>query len=120
MKGAKSRAKSSRIEDEAARRPAATDVLDKEMTRVSGILSARAEELQGVCVRLQAQTGAQSEEMASYSITAIERFLGRLENALLTYETVGADSDLAAAIEKLRGGRRTDAARIGRRNRTSH
>lgn len=92
-----------RIEDEAARRPAATDVLDKEMTRVSGILSARAEELQGVRVRLQAQTGAPSEEMTSYSVTAIERFLGRLENALLTYETVGADSDLAAAIEKLRG-----------------
>lgn len=92
-----------RIEDEAARRPAATDVIDKEMTRVSGILSARAEELQGVRVRLQAQTGAQSEEKTSYSVTAIERFLGRLENALLTYETVGADSDLAAAIEKLRG-----------------
>lgn len=34
--------------------------------------------------------------------TAIEWFLGRLENALLAYEHVGADSDLAAAIETLR------------------
>ncbi len=91
-----------RIEDEAARRPASTDVIDKELTRVSAILAAKAEELQGVRVRLQAQTGAQPHATTSYSVAAIERFLGRLENALLTYETVGADSELGATIEKLR------------------
>lgn len=91
------------IEAEAARRPASTDVIDKEITRISGLLAGKIEELQGVRIRLQRQTAIQPTEAASYSVAGIERFLGRLENALLTYETVGADSDLAAAIEKLRG-----------------
>ncbi|KAB2912599.1 MAG: DUF3732 domain-containing protein [Hyphomicrobiaceae bacterium] len=91
------------IEAEAARRPASTDVIDKEITRVSNLLAAKVEELQGVRIRLQRQTAVQPAEEASYSVAAIERFLGRLENALLTYDTVGADSDLAAVIERLRG-----------------
>lgn len=93
-----------RIEDDAARRPASTDIIDEELTRVSGILAAKAEELQGVRIRLNAETAAQSDEKtATYSFAAIERFLGRLENALVIYANVGADSDLAAAIETLRG-----------------
>jgi hypothetical protein len=38
-----------RIEAEAARRPASTDLIDKEITSVSGLLEAKVEELWGVC-----------------------------------------------------------------------
>jgi len=91
-----------RIEADAARRPASTEVVDRETTRVSGHLAEKLEELQGVRSRLQAQRGVHHTEAPAYSIANIERFLGQLENALLTYETVGADSELAAAIERLR------------------
>jgi hypothetical protein len=91
-----------RIEADAARRPASTEVVDKEITRVSGSLAAKVEELQGLRTRLQPQPDAHESGTSAYSIANIERFLGRLENALLTYETVGADSELAAAIERLR------------------
>ncbi|MFZ1106387.1 MAG: DUF3732 domain-containing protein, partial [Hyphomicrobiaceae bacterium] len=92
-----------RIEADAARRPASTEVVDKEITRVSGGLAAKLEEVQGLRTRLLAQPGLRRTETAAYSVANIERFLGQLENALLTYETVGADSELAAAIDRLRG-----------------
>lgn len=91
-----------RIEADAARRPASTEVVDREITRVSGHLAAKLEELQGVRTRLQARGGMRRTAAPGYSVANIERFLGQLENALLTYETVGADSELAAAIERLR------------------
>lgn len=91
-----------RIEADAARRPASTEVIDREIIRVSGTLVGKVEELQGLQTRLQPQSGGRQIGTSAYSIANIERFLGRLENALLTYETVGADSELAAAIERLR------------------
>ncbi len=90
-----------RIEDDAARRPASTEIIDKEILRVSESLAAKSEELQGLKSRLKAQPDTPPASAPTYSFAAIERFLGRLENALLTYENIGADSDLAAAIDKL-------------------
>lgn len=91
-----------RIEADAARRTTSMEVVDKEITRVSAGLAAKFEELNGMRTRLQAQDGLRPADTAAYSIANIERFLGQLENALLTYETMGADSELAAAIDRLR------------------
>jgi hypothetical protein len=92
-----------RIEADAHQRPTSTETVDKEITRVGGLLSGKLEELQALRTRLQAQEGLRRTSASAYSVANIERFLGQLENALETYEKIGADSELASEIDRLRG-----------------
>src|SRR5262249_22749611 len=90
------------IEAEALRRPTSTEVLDKEITRLQGLLNSKLEDLHALRTRLQASQSLQKSTGPAYSIANIERFLGQLENALETYEKIGTDSDLSMDVQNLR------------------
>lgn len=90
-----------RIESEASRHPAATETVDRELVRAHEALAHSTEELNALRRRLRGRKGLQSDE-PSFSIPDIERYLGRLEQALHTYESIGSDSDLAAEVAELR------------------
>ncbi len=89
------------IEVDAHRRPASTETIDRELTRVQGFLSQKLEELQAVRARLKASEGLRQTVDPAYSIPNIERFLGQLQNAVETYDNIGSDSDLASEVETL-------------------
>jgi hypothetical protein len=91
-----------RIEAEALRRPASAETVDKEITRLQGLLSIKLEDLHALRTRLEACQGLRKSTGPAYSIANIERFLGQLENALETYEKIGSDSELAVEVDNLR------------------
>lgn len=91
------------IEADARRRPGVTETIDRELARVQGLLSQKLEELQAVRARLKASDGLQQTPEPAYSISNIERFLGQLQNAVETYDTIGSDSELASDVERLQG-----------------
>lgn len=111
------------IEAEARRRPASTETIDRELARVQGLLSQKIEGLQAVRARLKASEALQQTPEPAYSIPNIERFLGQLQNAIETYDTIGSDSELASDVETLQEEVRLLQERVSEhqiRRRTEH
>jgi Protein of unknown function (DUF3732) len=111
------------VEADTRRRPASTETIDRELARVQGFLGQKLEELQAVRARLRAIEGLQQTPEPAYSIQNIERFLGQLQNAVETYDTIGSDSDLAEEVESLQEEVRLLQERVSEhliRRRTEH
>lgn len=105
-----------RIEEEAARHPASTETIDRELNRLTGALRDKSEELNALRIRIKDRPGVDKQQAKQYSIPDIERYLGRLEQALTTYETIGSDSDLASEVQRLREQVEALERRISERN----
>lgn len=105
-----------RIEEEAARHPASTETIDRELNRLTGALREKLEELNALRIRIKGRPGVDKQPAKQYSIPDIERYLGRLEQALTTYETIGSDSDLATEVQRLREQVEALERRISERN----
>jgi hypothetical protein len=90
-----------RIEEEAARQPSSSETIDRELARLGETLRKKTEEIAALRARIKGRRGL-DKAREEYSIPEIERFLGRLEQALATYETVGDDSELAIEVNDLR------------------
>lgn len=90
------------IEADARRRPASTETIDRELTRVQGLLNQKLEALQAVRARLKTSEDLRQTTEPAYSIPNIERFLGQLQNAVETYDNIGSDSDLVEEVENLK------------------
>jgi len=105
-----------RIEEEAARHPASTETIDRELNRLNGALRDKSEELNALRIRIKGRPGVDKQPAKQYSIPEIERYLGRLEQALTTYETIGSDSDLATEVQRLREQVEALERRISERN----
>lgn len=111
------------IEADARRRPASTETIDRELARVQGFLSRKLEELQAVRARLRVSEDLRQTTEPVYSIPNIERYLGQLQNAVETYDTIGSDSDLADEVAGLQEEVRLLLERVAEhqiRRRTEH
>lgn len=91
-----------KIEAEAATQPLASQTIDKEFLRICTSVREAVERLGSIRVRLKMLLLPASSSSPACSIPDVERFLGRLQQALQTYETVGTDSELVAEVERLR------------------
>jgi hypothetical protein len=90
------------IEVEASGQPQIADTVDKELIRLRDAVRLGAEKLGGIRHRIAALEASDTTTISPYSMPAIDRFLGRLEQAIATYERVGGDSELAAEVANLR------------------
>jgi hypothetical protein len=100
-----------RIEQEALRQPSSSETIDRELVRLKDAIHNKTEQLEALRTRLKGRRGLEKASPEGYSIPEIERYLGRLEQALATYDTLGSDSELAFEIEQLRA----QMAELGRR-----
>jgi hypothetical protein len=86
-----------RIEGEAATQPIASETVDNELLGVRAAVAASAERVAAIRDRLKKLDAAQPSG-ASFSVPDTERFIGRLQQALSTYESVSTDSELADEV----------------------
>ncbi len=105
-----------RIEEEAARQPTLWETTRRELIRLYDAIHGKTEQLEAVRGRLRGRKGLREPFSEGYSIPEIERFLGRLEQALVTYDTVGSDSELAHDVEQLRTQMEELEQRVGEPN----
>ncbi len=91
-----------RIEAEASAQPVATETIDNELLRVRAAVAQLAERLTAVRDSIKALEATAPASAPAFSIPDVERFIGRLQQAISTYESVGTDSDLAEEIGRLR------------------
>jgi hypothetical protein len=105
-----------RIEEEAARHPSSTETIDRELNRLTGALRDKTEELNALRLRIKGRPGVDKQPPKQYSIPDIERYLGRLEQALTTYDTIGSDNELATEVQRLREQVEALELRISERN----
>jgi hypothetical protein len=105
-----------RIEEEAARHPSSTETIDRELNRLTGALRDKTEELNALRLRIKGRPGVDKQPSKQYSIPDIERYLGRLEQALTTYDTIGSDNVLATELQRLREQVEALELRISERN----
>ncbi len=106
-----------RIEAEAARHPTSTETIDRELARLTDALRDKTEALNALRVRIKGHPGLERQPTTKqFSIPDIERYLGRLEQALTSYETIGSDNDLADEVQQLRDQVRELERRISARN----
>ena len=90
------------IEAETSGQPQIADTVDKELIRLREVVRQGAEKLAGIRHRMTALEASNPTTVSPYSTPAIDRFLGRLEQALATYERLGGDSELATDVANLR------------------
>lgn len=105
-----------RIEEEAARHPASTETIDRELNRLTTALREKTEELNALRLRIKGRPGVDKQPAKQYSIPDIERYLGRLEQALTNYETIGSDNELVTEVQRLREQVAALELRISERN----
>ncbi len=76
---------------------------DRELLRVKEDIAVAVEKLGGIEIRKN-EVGSRTRqaEQARYRRSEIDRFMGRVEKGLETYESLGQDGDLSAEVEELR------------------
>jgi uncharacterized Zn finger protein (UPF0148 family) len=76
---------------------------EREYQRVQEALQLTTDKLRAVEIRRTALTGRSREaERRQFEIKRVERFIGRLESDLKTYERLGVDNQLSAEVQRLR------------------
>lgn len=76
---------------------------EREFQRVQEAVQITAEKLRAVEIRRKALSGRSREaEQRQFEAKRVERFIGRLESDLKTYERLGTDSRLVTEVEELR------------------
>jgi hypothetical protein len=91
------------IEEEAGDAFEIPPAFDREMQRVSAEITGTTDKLQAVQIRTKALTQRSSDaKKMNYQTKMVERFIGRLENALQLQQKLAGDGELIAEVEQLR------------------
>jgi hypothetical protein len=91
------------IEEEAGNAFEIPPAFDREMQRVSAEITGTTERLRAVQIRTRALTQRSADaQKKNYQTKMVERFIGRLENALQLQQKLAGDGELIAEVEQLR------------------
>ncbi|MEI6825891.1 MAG: DUF3732 domain-containing protein [Desulfuromonadales bacterium] len=91
------------IEEEAGGAFEIPPAFDREMQRVSAEITGTTEKLRAVQIRTRALTQRSADaQKKKYQTKMVERFIGRLENALQLQQKLAGDGELIAEVEQLR------------------
>lgn len=98
-----------------------SDKLDKEQLRLRSLAEESISRLNGIRTQIWELERRSVEARAEiYRADQIERYLGRLEQAISLYERTGEDAELKAEIEELQGQIKTLRGRISEQQIQSH
>lgn len=75
---------------------------DREFERVRSELNLSCEKLQGIRIRIrELEKTSEDARKQQYDTLTVSRFIGNVEQALLTYESLGTDKELAGEVSEL-------------------